>query len=134
MFTPVPNTDEVRAVLLSLYRRRSEAIVLRRLDVSTPNWKPQPKFCYDNVEAWTGLNPLHKPTYGFLYFDYRPSLGFIRFTAHGVIEIEDGTLRDITPTGASRDYPFIRHLGSLDEFKWLVEQQGMNMGLDLVPQ
>ena len=37
--------------------------------------------------------------------------------AHSAVETEDGTLCDITPQEASTDYPFIRHLGTDEEFE-----------------
>jgi hypothetical protein len=52
-----------------------------------------------------------KPEYG------RPNATCIRLMAHSAVETEDGTLCDITPHEASTDYPFIRHLGTDEEFE-----------------
>ena len=59
-------------------------------------------------------------------------MGFVRFVPHCVIEVEDGTLADITPHEASGDYPFIRHIGTREEFLAIQEQQGTHVGLDLI--
>ena len=37
--------------------------------------------------------------------------------AHSAVETKDGTLWDITPHEASVNYPFIRHLGTNEEFE-----------------
>ena len=64
---------------------------------------------------------------GWLIFEFGGLFGFVRFNSHSVIEQQDGTLIDITPSRASRRYPFIRHAGSEEDFielvvKWQVIQ------------
>ena len=34
---------------------------------------------------------------------------------HSLVELEDGTLVDITPHGASQQHPFVRHIGTEEE-------------------
>lgn len=78
------------------------------------------------------FNPQHKCVYGFVYFDYlKWGLRFVRFMAHCVIEVEDGTLVDITPHNTSAGYPFIRYSGTDEEFAGIVSA-GPRIGLDLV--
>lgn len=36
--------------------------------------------------------------------------------AHSVVELEDETLIDITPSGVSQQPPFVRHTGTDEEF------------------
>ena len=43
-------------------------------------------------------------------------LGVWRVTGHSLVENEHGELVDITPTQASQDYPFVRHVGTDEEF------------------
>jgi hypothetical protein len=80
-----------------------------------PDWLPQPKFCHDNVAIWVARSPQHKHVCGYLIFDLR-ILGVWRVQAHSVVELEDGTLIDITPNDASQLYPFVRHCGTKEEF------------------
>jgi len=56
---------------------------------------------------------------------------FLRFTPHALVEVEDGTLVDITPHGATQDYPFLRHIGTYEEFLAMQVEQGDHVGLDL---
>lgn len=53
------------------------------------------------------------------------------FQAHSVID-ENGVLLDITPSQASRRYPFIRHDGSEDDFVEAVEDLGASR-IDYMP-
>jgi hypothetical protein len=41
----------------------------------------------------------------------------VKFVAHSVLELDDGSLIDITPSAASQRYPFLRHHGSDEEFE-----------------
>lgn len=81
-----------------------------------PDWSPVPKFCHDNVAIWVDRTPQHKHVFGYVIFDLRPVTGNWQVHAHSVVELEDGTLIDITPSGVSQQYPFIRHIGTWDEF------------------
>jgi hypothetical protein len=80
------------------------------------DWLPQPKFCHDNVAAWVFRSPQHKHIRGFVVFDLRPILGVWQVQAHSVVELEDGSLIDITPSGVSQPPPFVRHIGTEEEF------------------
>jgi hypothetical protein len=57
---------------------------------------------------------------GYVIFDLRFVLGVWQVQAHSVVELEDGTLIDITPSGVSRPYPFVRHTGTEEEFAEMV--------------
>jgi hypothetical protein len=99
----------------AIVARRSEATIARDYRVGIGEWRPRPKFCHDNVHVWVSRSPQHKHVKGYLLFDFR-ALGFWRVQAHSLVELEDGTLADITPHGASQQYPFVRHNGSDEEF------------------
>jgi hypothetical protein len=133
LFTPVRPSDQVRQFLVTLWQRRNEGVLLRRADVAIGTWKAQEHYCFDNVDKWVSHRPQHKRVDGFLMFNYLPlGLRFVRFTPHCVIEVENGSLVDITPHEASADYPFIRHTGTADEFIEIHRAQGSNTGLDLI--
>jgi hypothetical protein len=55
----------------------------------------------------------------------------LRFAAHCVVETEDGKLIEITPHGASRDYPFIRHIGTDQEFQQAVSLVNIDLALPI---
>ena len=114
---------DIIAFAKSVVARRSEAVFVplrevgMRSDDGTPDWHPQPKFCHDNVATWVAKSPEHKHVRGYVLFDFRFLLGVWQVQAHSVVELEDGTLIDITPSGVSRLYPFVRHTGTEDEFE-----------------
>jgi len=93
-------------------------------DGSAPgDWKPAPKFCHANVETWVMRSPEYAIVRGWVVFDQsnqsivpRPRF---HFAAHSVIGTPDGKLLDITPSGISQPYPFIRHPGTTVEFDQL---------------
>src|SRR5215216_2909595 len=99
-----------------LSSRRAEGVIARRARVSIGDWQPQRHWCHDNVKAWVAARPDHKHVFGYLIFDHRLLLGCWTVTAHSLVENEHGELVDITPTEASKDYPFVRHFGSEDQF------------------
>jgi hypothetical protein len=116
---------ELQALAARLYSRRGEAVVVPFNKRSVGDWQPIEGDCHRNVDWWVYNHPNSKPVRGWLFFDFRMLriLGgqpFVRFTAHSVVQDEDGTLRDITPSRASQRYPFIRHEGSDEEFISLV--------------
>jgi hypothetical protein len=94
--------------------RRSEGILAVNRAVSLPGWTPQRNQCHDNVLKWVSAKPEHKHVFGYLIFDYPPLCWVVR--PHSLVEFEDGTLVDITPRPNPLQYPFVRHLGSEEEF------------------
>jgi hypothetical protein len=117
---------------LSLYARLGEAVRLRRVKCNIGAWEPQPHYCHDNVKAWVEHNPQHKHVYGFVYFDIS-LLGYVEFAAHSAVELENGTLVDITPHNASQDYPFLRHTGTFDEFAAVAERIKLQVPIQKLP-
>jgi len=111
------DTDAIAALAKSVAERLHQSVVLRRKVVHIGGWTPTVNRCHDNVAIWVAKNPQHKQVHGFFYVDLRPNAQCIRLMAHSAVETEDGTLCDITPREASIDYPFIRHLGTDEEFE-----------------
>ena len=99
----------------SLVARRSEGVLAVHRAVSLPEWAPQMNQCHDNVQKWVSATPEHRRVFGYLICDYL-DLGFRVVRPHSLVEIEDGTLVDITPRPIPWQYPFVRHVGSEDEF------------------
>jgi hypothetical protein len=81
------------------------------------DWSPKPHACYANVDTWVRMCPDYRAIRGWVAFDQtmlRPPK--FHFAAHSVLQFPDGTLFDITPSGVSIPYPFIRHPGTNEEF------------------
>ena len=111
------DTDAIARLAVSVIKRLHQSVILHRKVVHIGGWAPTINRCHDNVAIWIAKNPHHKHVHGFIYMDLRPNTHCIRLMAHSAVETEDGTLCDITPHEASTDYPFIRHLGTDEEFE-----------------
>jgi hypothetical protein len=112
--------DDLQSRAIDIIGRRSEAetfvfrtVGMKSMDDS-PDWHPLPHHCHDNVRAWVSRSPQHKHVFGYLLFG--PLLGVWIVQAHSLVQFEDGSLNDITPSGASQTYPFVRHVGTEEEF------------------
>jgi hypothetical protein len=100
-----------------LYGFRETAVIVPYVEKSSVDWIPVEQECHANVDNWALRNPTSKAVRGWMYFNL---LGM--FTAHSIVEDENGVLLDITPSRAAQRYPFIRHPGSESEFVELVEK------------
>lgn len=100
-----------------LYGLRDDAVVVPFVEQSLAGLILLEHECHGNADNWVLRNPGSKAVRGWIYFN---ALGL--FTAHSVVEVENGMLIDITPSKTSQRYPFIRHPGSEDEFNELVEK------------
>jgi hypothetical protein len=111
------DTDAIARLTISVVKRLHQSVILRRKVVHIGEWTPTVNRCHDNVAVWVAKKQRHKHVRGFIYMDLRPMAQRARLLAHSAVETEDGTLCDITPHEASIDYPFIRHLGTDEEFE-----------------
>ena len=75
--------------------------------------------------TWVRHNPNYRVVHGWVCFESFSFFGFIRFTAHSVVEDETGKLWDITPNRAADSYPFIRHPGDPEEFVTLMTENNI---------
>jgi hypothetical protein len=112
--------DEIQKKAARLYARRHEGIIVPFEDRRSEHFQPEPKECHQNVALWVRANPTHRAVYGWLSFDFS-LIGIHRFSAHVVVADENGRLFDVTPSRASRGYPFVRHEGKDDEYFALVK-------------
>jgi hypothetical protein len=120
----MPDID-LRALWQSLYARRAEAVVVPYEPRTVSSGPPTEHECHINVDRWVLEHPDHKPVRGWLVFNL---LG--RFTAHSVAEAPDGSLFDLTPSRASRRYPFLRHQGPEGEFEAIVLAGHIHLDFD----
>lgn len=104
-----------------LFHRRDSGVIPVRLNVGIGEWRPREKLCHENVSLWTEHDQTCRPVRGWIYFDFCYGLPCVRFTAHSVIHLSDGTLRDITPAQTFKAYPFIQAEESEDEYANLIE-------------
>jgi len=123
----MPDID-LKALVTSLYARRQEAVVVPYEPRTMTSGPPTEHECHNNVDRWVLEQPDHKSVRGWLVFEWTEnemgrlmfSLPLCRFTAHSVVETPDGRLFDLTPSRASRRYPFLRHHEPDGEFEAIV--------------
>jgi hypothetical protein len=91
-----------------------------------PDWLPVAQHCHANVDIWVHRSPAHKRAKGFVLIG--PEFGVWRVLAHSLVELEDGTLIDITPQSVSEyRFPFVRHIGTDKEFEEFENQREINV-------
>jgi hypothetical protein len=70
-----------------------------------------------------------RPVHGWLVFDYegtsRGLIPLVQFNPHTIVETDDGEGYDVTPSRASRRYPFLDHDGSREDFIRIVEGKSL---------
>ena len=121
----MPDID-LKALLTSLYARREEAFIVPYEPRTMTSGPPTEHECNNNVDRWVLEQPNHKSVRGWLVFDWTvvhqffPEIPLYRFTVHSVVEAPDGRLFELTPSGASQRYPFLRHHGLEGEFETIV--------------
>jgi hypothetical protein len=107
---------EVQSYFESLQSRLDHFEFMNRRRVSFADWQPEPAKCHENVDFWVAHNQTLKAVRGWMV---TTSVGSDRcvYEAHSVIE-DEGALYDITLRDdvACERIPFLRHLGSEEEF------------------
>jgi len=89
-------------------------------ELSSEAFQPAEQDCHHNVDLWRKGHPSHVPVRGWVVFEVYTPLGLCRFIPHSVVEDEDGVLFDITPSRASRRYPFLRDELTEEEYVLLI--------------
>ncbi len=118
------------AYAFRLLERVPQAVRLPWRPGELETWKASEHQCHSNVAYWCRHNPGDSVVPGWLYFSYGGYMPYVRFTAHSVVRLLSGELRDITPSQASMPYPFIAAEDSPSEYAQLVEHHQI-MHLDL---
>ncbi len=111
--------EKLAAIGRGLYARHDAGVVVPFVEKEGDGWAPAQGMCHANAKRWVAENPGCKAVPGWMVFDLR-FWGRFRFSAHSVIEEADGTRIDITPSPASRRYPFLQHDGEHEEFLKLI--------------
>ena len=99
--------NHINKYFLELYSRHNEAIFLEKRILKLPlDYQPIEKRCHDNVDKIVSRYESFESVRGWLYFDY-DGYDFVGFAQHSVLRFPDGKIRDVTPSTAIFDYPFI---------------------------
>jgi hypothetical protein len=117
-----PDKNELLTLARRLYARRQTAAVVPYKMLDPGHLEGE---CHQNSERWARDNSGWKAIDGWLVFDYTSleplSLPLVQFNPHSVVEDENGTRVDVTPSRASQRYPFLEHEGPRDDFIRIVE-------------
>jgi len=124
-----PQTPDQDAYAADLFSRIRQAALLRPMEVTIGDWRPEPKACHANVTTVCQSQPDYKPVRGWLYFDFAGALTHVKFLAHSAVRAPNGELWDITPTSVKTRYPFIAAAESEDEYAKLVEPGVIELGI-----
>ena len=109
---PCVNQQQKNALAHSLYLRCQEGQVIKDFRPISGDPDRMRGMCHENVDSSLGEFPGAVAVRGWFY-DRGEADGVAKFSAHSVIEIS-GSLIEITYSNA--DQPFIRHVGSIDDF------------------
>jgi hypothetical protein len=112
--------DFVTDLARRLYDRRQQAVVVPFRNCSSEAFQPVEQDCHRNVDLWCKDHPSHTPVHGWVVFEVYTPLGLCRFIPHSVVEDEHGFLFDITPSRASRRYPFLKDELTEEEYVLLI--------------
>ncbi|MCU0731024.1 MAG: hypothetical protein MUE84_05490 [Hyphomonas sp.] len=108
---------------IRLFQRTPSAVPAPLAPGAIGEWRALEHQCHANAAHWCIQHPDYRHVPGWLYFSFEGLLPNVRFTAHSVVQTPSGGLVDITPTRASRPYPFIPAEESLDEYVSYIERQ-----------
>jgi|SRR5688572_7195325 hypothetical protein len=107
---------------IAIFRRAHRGVLLPSQPGVLDEWEAQEHECHRNTHEWCLRNSGHIRIPGWLYFNWDGLLDHVRFTSHSVVRTNTGELRDITPTKASRPYPFVPADETLEEYEAIVEK------------
>jgi hypothetical protein len=107
--------------LPALAARVSSAQMLKRGEIDGGDWQPKPNECHENATTWSELKEGFTPVRGWLYFGEAGLL-----VAHSVVRAPDGDLYDLTPSEASKDYPFLESALSEEDYGDLIVTRGIS--------
>lgn len=118
-------------LLQRLFALRDTGTIAQWADAAAEDWKPDLNECHRNADIVAGRSPDGWTAIrGWFVNDLSLAelIGFrshIAFIAHSVVADQEGKLFDITPSRASKQYPFIRHPGTNAEFEDLIDHKNV---------
>jgi hypothetical protein len=118
-----PELDPAMRLAISVIERCIAGDRVPLVPKTLRDYDPTPHLCHHNVREWVALYPKYKHVYGFFVANRQPISDGTLVIAHSAVEDTDGALCDITPSELDVCYPFVRHLGTLEEFDLIAEKE-----------
>jgi hypothetical protein len=130
MHDDVPVDELKRQLAKRLYDLRHEGRIVEFAEAAIEDWQPKLKSCHENAAIWANSNKGWLVVHGWSIFEFSDPaecrlLGIPRqfhFARHSVVMDPGGRLYDITPSEASRQYPFIPHPTGNADFEEIAER------------
>jgi hypothetical protein len=107
--------DPAMRVALSVIKRCVAGEGAPLVERTLKHYDPTLHRCHDNVREFVEKYPECKQVFGFLVAQ-RQMLDDTLVIAHSAVGTPDGLLVDITPSESEFAYPFVPHVGTLEEF------------------
>jgi hypothetical protein len=107
--------DPAMRLAISVIKRAVAGKATPLVERTLKHYDPTPHRCHDNVREFVEKYPECKHVFGFLVAQ-RKLLDDTLVIAHSAVETPDGLLVDITPSESEFAYPFVRHVGTPEEF------------------
>jgi hypothetical protein len=113
----VSNLDPAMRLAISVIQRCVAGEGVQLVQKTLTHYEPTLHLCHDNVRQWVKLYPKYTHVYGFFVADRRPISDGTLVIPHSAVGAPDGSLNDITPSELEVAYPFVRHVGTAEEFE-----------------
>lgn len=113
--------DPVMRLALSVIKRAVAGDCGPLVEKTLAHYEPTLHRCHDNVREFVAMHPEHKHVFGFLVAQ-RPAFDDSLVIAHSAVETPEGLLVDITPSESEFAYPFVRHVGTREEFDLIANE------------
>jgi hypothetical protein len=107
--------DPAMRLAMSVIKRCSEGEGVEVAQKELKHYDATLHRCHDNVKEFVAMHPECSHVFGF-FVAPRILYGSLLVIPHSVVGTPDGALNDITPSETEYRYPFVRHIGTQDEF------------------
>ena len=115
--------DPAMRLAVSVIRRARAGECVELIEMVLKRFEATPHRCHDNVREWVAMHPELEHVRGFLVAN-QAEIDTSLVISHSVVGVpKDGTVRDITPNDAKYRYPFVRHIGTLEEFELIAGKE-----------
>jgi hypothetical protein len=108
---------------ISVIRRCVAGDCVELVEKTLTAYQPTPHLCHDNVREWVARYPQFQQIYGFFVANRRPISDGTLVIAHSAVADTEGALCDITPSELDVRLPFVRHLGTIEEFDLIAARE-----------
>lgn len=111
------------SLAISVIRRCVAGDCVPLVEKTLIRYDPTPHRCHDNVREWVALHPEFQHVRGFLVANRQPISDGTLVIPHSAVADTDGTLCDITPSQLDVRLPFVRHVGTPEEFELIAAHE-----------